>query len=223
MYLEYMPCGNLENQHCRRSFSYDECLTILYQSSSALEYLHGLTVAHRDIKPENILVKYRDREHLCIKLTDSGLSKTGILKTFYGSGSYCPPEIQLDKVQLKYTRAVDIWSLDVVILRFAYGLPGPGYGFGTQWCKEIVGKANDCKSKGLIDILRRMLVIEAELRCSARTCCHEALRRVPSSRDRSATPTQASYSAGYRETMVHPPPEQETLRILAHKVRSRTT
>jgi serine/threonine protein kinase len=43
-------------------------------------------VAHRDINPNNILVKYGDPdynpEHLHIKLSDFGLSKTGSLKTF---------------------------------------------------------------------------------------------------------------------------------------------
>lgn len=193
-------------------FSYDECLAILQQASSALEYLHGRPqpVVHRDIKPENILVKHRplDRnpDSLHIKLSDFGLSKTGSLKTFCGSQTYCPPEVRDEAVP--YTKAVDIWSLGVVVLRFAYNLPYPGSGMGMKWCKKIVEEASSWESEGVIDILQRMLVIEAGARYSALACWREASRLIASSEDRSATPTPA-YGAGCGATTVTKEQEPE--------------
>jgi serine/threonine protein kinase len=159
-----MPLGNLEDEHDRAHFSPEECLVILHQSLLALTYLHGLPrpVVHRDIKLENILVKHRDPgrnpRHLYIKLLDFGLSKTGSLKTFCGSKTYLPPEV--GDSGTPYIKAVDIWSLGVVILRFVYSLLRPGKGIGRCWCRKIVEVANDWDSEGLIDILQRMLVME---------------------------------------------------------------
>ena len=157
---------------------------------------------HRDIKPENILVKYRapdcNADYLHIKLSDFGFSKIpgqSGLKTGCGTHSYRPPEIRDD--DSRYTKAVDIWSLGVVILRLAHDLPDPGYGEGMEWCKKIVEEANDWESDGINDILQHMLVIKAEARYSATDCMREA-SRLFMCEDRSATPTPASYAAGYR-------------------------
>ncbi|KUI70588.1 DNA damage response protein kinase DUN1 [Cytospora mali] len=233
LYMEYMPFGNLDDQYKLVQFSHDESLAILHQSLSALVYLHGQPqpVAHRDIKPENILVKYRDRSnpsHLHIKLSDFGLSKTGSLKTWCGTESYLPPEIREDRAPLTYTKAVDIWSLGVVMLWVAYGLPYPGSGIGIEWCEKIVKEANSWESEGLIDILQHMLVIEAEARYSAEACWREASRLVTSSQDRSGTPTRASRAAGYETVMIKLPREvhkgkgQETLHTVTPKVIQRT-
>lgn len=132
-----MPFGNLEDEHLRTYFSPGECLVILYQSFSALDYLHGLPqpVVHWDIKPGNILIKHRDPDrnpsYLHVKLSDFGLSKTGSLKTFCGSKTYSPPNVEDGCIP--YTKAVDVWSLGVVILRFVYSLPFPGSGMGMGW------------------------------------------------------------------------------------------
>ncbi|KAH8746636.1 hypothetical protein F5883DRAFT_721545 [Diaporthe sp. PMI_573] len=204
LYLEYMAFGNLENEHSKAHFSHEECVTILHQSASALRYLHERSepVAHRDLKPENILIQHRDRgrnpNSLCIKLSDFGLAKIGnSLKTGCGSETYCPPEICASHSRQRYTKAVDIWSLGVVILRFAYALPYPGSG--------------------------RMLVIDAKARCSAADCWYEASRLLVSSQGRSTTPTPASYAAGYGAAAAMPlstgqgREEKEVLRILPYK------
>jgi serine/threonine protein kinase len=148
--LEYLPLGNLEDQRIKRPFSRDETLTILQQSLSTLKYLHGRKppIVHRDIKPENILVQSRDPLH--IKFADFGLAKAGTdLKTICGTGTYLAPEVArycgLSKTVPKeiYSEEVDIWSLGVVILKYAYGLPYPGEGGGVLWCEKIIEEAND--------------------------------------------------------------------------------
>lgn len=190
-----MPLGNLEDEHGNSPFSYEECTSILFQSASALKYLHERRepVAHRDLKPQNILVQYRAPDGsggLCIKLSDFGLAKIGdSLKTGCGSETYCPPEIFERGSSQRYTRAVDIWSLGVVILRFAYGLPHPGSGVGMSWCERIANEAQMWEPEGLIDVLQHMLVIDSRARCTAAECWLEASRLLALSQDRSKTPT----------------------------------
>ncbi|KAK4137336.1 kinase-like protein [Trichocladium antarcticum] len=228
LYLEYMPFGNLEDAHKTNPFSYDECLVIFHQSLSAVSYLHGrpVPIAHRDIKPMNILVQSRDPgrdpAYLKIKLSDFGTSKSAAesLNTYCGSPCYLPPEI--DFYVQRYTKAVDIWSLGAVILRFAYSLPAPGFGSGHAWCEKLVEEVASWDLDGLIDILECMLVIKPEDRYSAEVCLAQVSRLLAQSRQRSATPTPAQYSQG--DAAAHHRSRQGTARqgtvILAHEVSS---
>ncbi|KUI73342.1 Serine/threonine-protein kinase Chk2 [Cytospora mali] len=226
LYLEYMEFGNLEDQHSKANFSREECETILHQSTSALNYLHerSESITHGDLKPENILVQHRDPhcnpDGLRIKLSDFGLAKIG--NTGCVSETYCPPEICASPSQQEYTKAADIWSLGVVILRFAYALPHPDSGIGRGWCENIVEEAQSWESGGLIDVLQRMLVIDAKARYSAADCWYEASRLVLS-QDRSSTPTPASYAAGCGAAAAQPfstgqeEEDQEALDILQYE------
>ena len=93
--------------------------TILYQSLSALMYLHSLNIEHRDIKLENILID----ETFTIKLCDFGISRENagnqLLQTFCGSPLYIAPEVISGKAY-DGTKA-DIWSLGVAIYSIAVG------------------------------------------------------------------------------------------------------
>lgn len=194
--LEYLPLGNLEDQHRRLPISDDEVPIILQQSLSALTYLHGQTpsIAHRDIKPQNILVQSRKPFH--IKLADFGLSKASdYLATVCGTLLYAAPEIvqyygSKSGKSVKYTNAVDIWSLGVVIFQYGYGLPHHDDDFGIPWCRKIIEELDDWDSDGLTDILSDMLVMNPKSRDSAKICLRKALLLpLP---DRSLTPTPAS-------------------------------
>lgn len=228
LYLDYMEFGNLENQHRHSRFSHGECITILQQATSALSYLHGQhePIAHRDIKPENILVQHRDPNRdpsgLHIRLSDFGLAKIGdSLNTGCHSATYCPPEIRHNGP--RYTKAVDIWSLGVVILNLAYGLPYPGFGIGLEWCKKVVQEANDWESDGLIDVVQRMLVIDATARTSAADCHQEASRLLTTSRGLSTTPRPASYPAAHGATFVPPSvTDWETVCVPPHELYSQS-
>lgn len=85
---------------------------------------HDRGIVHRDIKPENILLT--DKE-LHVKLADFGLAKIigeeSFTTTLCGTPSYVAPEILEDTRNRKYTRAVDIWSLGVVLYICLCGFP----------------------------------------------------------------------------------------------------
>lgn len=89
-----------------------------------VKYLHERNIIHRDIKPENILVI--DKE-LSVKLADFGLAKIigeeSFITTICGTPSYVAPEILENSKHRKYTRAVDVWSLGVVLYICLCGFP----------------------------------------------------------------------------------------------------
>ncbi len=133
-------------------------------------------MAHRDMKPANILVQ--SRMPFVIKLADFGLAKNdSSLKTFCGSNEYAAPEIW---GRHHYTATVDIWSLGVVVLEYAYGLPQPTRERkGKPWCRDIVQKAEEGEGEGdtLIDLIStKMLRIDYRHRGSASDCLGEVYR-----------------------------------------------
>ena len=136
--LEYVPFGSLEDQ---KNVSDEECVAILCQGLSALVDLHEREepIVHRDIKPGDILIHSRDPLH--IKLTDFGFSRVSSdLTTYCGTAKYLDPEVYTKET---YTPVVDIWSLGVVVFRFAYGLPNnKGYA-GRRWCERIIEEVNN--------------------------------------------------------------------------------
>ncbi|KAG4431789.1 hypothetical protein IFR05_012728 [Cadophora sp. M221] len=191
--LEYLPLGNLDDQHKQQLFSDQESLTILCQSLDALTSVHQDGVVHRDIKPENILVQSRNPLHL--KFTDFGLSKaTADLKTFCGTHRYFAPEIYTTRRVIYYTKACDIWSLGVVVFEYAYGPLPKSSSIGLRWCEKIIRQVNDWDSDDLVDFLAAaMLIIEPDSRLPARECWKQALQLSAPSQSRCLTPTQASY------------------------------
>jgi len=75
--MEYCIGGDLGSL-LRRLQYFDEKMARFYaaQTVLALEYLHSIGIVHRDLKPENMLIT--EKGHL--KLTDFGLSRTGLLE-----------------------------------------------------------------------------------------------------------------------------------------------
>jgi len=182
--------------HRRHPFSHNECLTILHQGLSALSYLHGRPepLVHQGINPRNILVQHHEpgnnHASLRIKLSDFGFSKAPGLRSI-GAATYFPPEALENGAPRKHTTAADIWSLGLVILRLAYGLPVPGRGSDSQWCHKVVQEVKTRDSDDLLDILRHMLVIDPSGRHSATACLQAVSQLLDASRTRSATPTPA--------------------------------
>lgn len=85
---------------------------------------HDRNMVHRDLKPENILLMDED---LTVKIGDFGLAKivgeASFTTTLCGTPSYVAPEILADNRTRKYTKAVDIWSLGVVLYICLCGFP----------------------------------------------------------------------------------------------------
>jgi serine/threonine protein kinase len=87
-------------------------------------FQHDRNMIHRDIKPENILLMDDD---FTVKIGDFGLAKIvgeeSFTTTMCGTPSYVAPEILRSNRNRKYTKAVDIWSLGVVLYICLCGFP----------------------------------------------------------------------------------------------------
>ncbi|TWU76886.1 hypothetical protein ED733_006601 [Metarhizium rileyi] len=108
----------------KQKLTEDETRKLFTQLFQGIKYLHERNIVHRDIKPENILLVDKN---LFVKLADFGLAKIigeeSFTTTLCGTPSYVAPEILADSKQRKYTKAVDIWSLGVVLYICLCGFP----------------------------------------------------------------------------------------------------
>ncbi|KAF4449979.1 CAMK/RAD53 protein kinase [Fusarium austroafricanum] len=123
--LELAPEGELFNYIVmKQKLSEDESRKLFVQLFQGVKYLHERNIVHRDIKPENILLVDKN---LHVKLADFGLAKIigeeSFTTTLCGTPSYVAPEILADSKQRKYTKAVDVWSLGVVLYICLCGFP----------------------------------------------------------------------------------------------------
>ncbi|KAI9660863.1 MAG: hypothetical protein M1829_006428 [Trizodia sp. TS-e1964] len=123
--LELAPEGELFNLIIlKQKLTENETRKIFIQLLQGVKYLHERNIVHRDIKPENILLV--DKE-LTVKLADFGLAKIigeeSFTTTLCGTPSYVAPEILENAQRRKYSRAVDVWSLGVVLYICLCGFP----------------------------------------------------------------------------------------------------
>ncbi|KAK1094522.1 serine/threonine protein kinase [Friedmanniomyces endolithicus] len=123
--LELAPEGELFNWIVmKQKLSEAETRKIFIQLFQGVKYLHERNVVHRDIKPENILLLDKT---LTVKLADFGLAKIigeeSFTTTLCGTPSYVAPEILEQGNRRRYTRAVDVWSLGVVLYICLCGFP----------------------------------------------------------------------------------------------------
>ncbi|KAK2791719.1 hypothetical protein FQN52_004635 [Onygenales sp. PD_12] len=186
--MEYLPFGNLQDQHGKHPLSKTEIYQLLVQALDALMHLHSQSkpITHRDIKPANILVQGRgDAFH--IKLGDFGESKAmTLLKTVRGTPLYQAPEIgivakqhgwgaDLQQVEsIFYDSKVDIWSLGVVILECLDKLPQRHGDFHQNIANYAVTLARNEPDNPLLSLLSKMLQLDPSSRPSAAACHEEA-------------------------------------------------
>ncbi|KAF1949347.1 lanosterol 14-alpha-demethylase [Byssothecium circinans] len=182
--LELAPEGELFNLIVmKQKLSEAEARKVFVQLFQGVKYLHERNIVHRDIKPENILLTDKD---LHVKLADFGLAKIigeeSFTTTLCGTPSYVAPEILESSNHRRYTRAVDVWSLGVVLYICLCGFP--------PFSDELYSPENpytlsqqikaarfdypspywDSVGDPALDLIDRMLTKEADLRISIDEC-----------------------------------------------------
>ncbi|KAJ5157581.1 DNA damage response protein kinase DUN1 [Penicillium canariense] len=182
--LELAPEGELFNLIVtKQKLSEAETRHVFRQLFEGLKYLHDRGIVHRDIKPENILVS--DKK-LTVKLGDFGLAKIigedSFTTTLCGTPSYVAPEILQETRRRRYTRAVDVWSLGVVLYICLCGFPP----FSDELCtrenpytlaQQIkMGRFDypspywDSVGDPALDLIDKMLTVDVEKRITVDEC-----------------------------------------------------
>eukprot|EP00930_Biecheleria_cincta_P028300 TRINITY_DN1973_c0_g1_i1.p1 TRINITY_DN1973_c0_g1~~TRINITY_DN1973_c0_g1_i1.p1 ORF type:complete len:976 (+),score=239.66 TRINITY_DN1973_c0_g1_i1:122-3049(+) len=118
--LELALGGELYTTYNKRNLWGHERCAKYYVAGTVLafDHLHGKKIIFRDLKPENLLLN--DSGH--VKLTDMGLAKVVVGKTFTtcGTPDYFAPELLASK---GHTLAVDWWALGVLSFELMTGHP----------------------------------------------------------------------------------------------------
>ncbi|XP_068418709.1 serine/threonine-protein kinase Chk2 [Eschrichtius robustus] len=159
------------------------CKLYFYQMLLAVQYLHENGIIHRDLKPENVLLSSQ-KEDCLIKITDFGQSKilgeTSLMRTLCGTPTYLAPEVLNSFGTAGYNRAVDCWSLGVILFICLSGYPpfsehkthvslkdqitSGKYNFIPEVWAEVSEKA--------LDLVKKLLIVDPK----ARFTTEEALR-----------------------------------------------
>ncbi|KAF6080776.1 checkpoint kinase 2 [Phyllostomus discolor] len=174
--LELMEGGELFDRVVRtRRLKEDTCKLYFYQMLLAVQYLHDNGIIHRDLKPENVLLSSQ-KEDCLIKITDFGQSKilgeTSLMKTLCGTPTYLAPEVLNSFGTAGYNRAVDCWSLGVILFICLSGYP-PFSEHKTQVSlKDQItsGKYNFIPevwavvSEKALDLVKKLLIVDPKTR-----------------------------------------------------------
>ncbi|KAI9053466.1 hypothetical protein LZ554_002424 [Drepanopeziza brunnea f. sp. 'monogermtubi'] len=167
----------------KQKLTEEETRKVFIQLFQAIKYLHERGIVHRDIKPENILLTDKD---LHVKVADFGLAKIigeeSFTTTLCGTPSYVAPEILEDSRQRRYTRAVDVWSLGVVLYICLCGFPPFSDELNTRenpysLTQQIKSGRFDYPSPywdsvgdPALDLIDRMLTVDLEKRYTIDDC-----------------------------------------------------
>lgn len=174
--------GGTLHFHLRRAINFDEDRARFYaaQLVLAIAHLHTYNIVYRDLKPENVLMD--DQGFLAI--TDFGLSRDNFdskdgMSTFCGTPEYIAPELIR---RIPYGRAVDYWSLGVLIFEMLAGYT-PFY--------------NSNRKRNFENILKLPLRLPTEFSDDAKSLLRGLMCKDPSKR-------LGSGPVGANEIMEHP-------------------
>ncbi|KAI9228652.1 MAG: kinase-like domain-containing protein [Piptocephalis tieghemiana] len=125
--MELAEGGELFDRVVKRGrLTEPEARSVFLQLLGAIKYLHDRNITHRDLKPENIMMC--DPQGWKIKVTDFGLAKlvgeNRFLSTLCGTPNYVAPEVLHPVAKERaYGKAVDMWSLGVILYIMLCGFP----------------------------------------------------------------------------------------------------
>uniref|UniRef100_A0A8C8K070 non-specific serine/threonine protein kinase n=1 Tax=Oncorhynchus tshawytscha TaxID=74940 RepID=A0A8C8K070_ONCTS len=183
--LELMEGGELFDR-VKSKNQIEESIAKLYfyQMLKAVEYLHNNGIIHRDLKPENVLLSSQD-DVCVIKITDFNQSKileeSALMRTLCGTPTYLAPEVFTDAVTVGYSRAVDAWSLGVVLFVCLAGYPPfhPNAQTGlsvrdqiTQGIYTFIPSKWDGISDDAKDVVKKLLVVDPNARLTIEEALH---------------------------------------------------
>eukprot|EP00049_Salpingoeca_infusionum_P027141 m.30679 g.30679 ORF g.30679 m.30679 type:complete len:482 (-) comp9313_c0_seq1:198-1643(-) len=176
--LEFAQGGELFDRIIsKRRFSNDMTRYVFLQLLDAVEYLHDQGVAHRDLKPENVLLSGPEEDAM-IKVTDFGLAKLvgpqSFMQTMCGTPCYQAPEViragmhgHHDLSAEGYGKAVDMWSLGVMLFIFLSGYPPFSDEYSEPLSKQILEGQYDFPTEHWktvdpdgIDLIKKLLQID---------------------------------------------------------------
>ncbi|KAM9118420.1 serine/threonine-protein kinase Chk2 isoform 2-T4 [Pangshura tecta] len=174
--LELMEGGELYDRVSRSTRMKEAtCKLYFYQMLLAVKYLHENGIIHRDLKPENVLLSSSE-ETCLIKITDFGQSKilgeSSLMKTLCGTPTYLAPEVLNSLGTAGYSRAVDCWSLGVILFVCLCGYP-PFNEQNTQLCLKdqitrgeytFIPREWKHVSDMALDLVKKLLVVDPNKR-----------------------------------------------------------
>ncbi|XP_050665348.1 serine/threonine-protein kinase GA29083 [Leptidea sinapis] len=175
--MELVSGGDLFDSITQASkFSEPQSRLLISHLTSAIAYLHSLSIVHRDIKPENLLVEVGpDGSIRGLKLADFGLAVEvwRPLHAVCGTPTYVAPEILLET---GYGLKIDVWAAGVILYILLCGFPPFSSPDGDQEKLfdailsarlEFPAEHWERVSSGAIDLVANMLRPQPDLRFAA--------------------------------------------------------
>jgi len=179
--MECMSGGELFDRIVAKDhYSEMEAKVATRQILEAIQYCHSKSIVHRDLKPENLLYA-SPAEDAPLKLADFGLAHLlkpkEMMHSACGTPGYVAPEI-LRGEREGYGRAVDLWSIGVIIYILVCGYPpfadddndklfvmiqNAAFEFHSPYFDEVSGEAKDLICKLLVTEPSHRLTAEQAL------------------------------------------------------------
>ncbi|KAK0178619.1 hypothetical protein PV327_007495 [Microctonus hyperodae] len=144
--MEYCNKGDLRSvlNKCENicGVQKQDAFTIMYDISSAVEYIHNHKITHRDLKPSNIVMQ-QTNNRVVYKLIDLGYAKElgdgSVSASIVGTLNYLAPELLWKET---YSCSVDYWSLGILFYEIITGIRPflPNMQLCKTWMNHIQGK-----------------------------------------------------------------------------------